>query len=177
MLGYGQTFLLDLHGYGSLLFDGAWLTVKVALASVGVGLIFGLLGAWAKFSKLLIVRLAADTYTTIIRGVPELLLLLIIFYGGTVLLQEIWALMGRDEYVEVQAFAAGTFTLGFVFGAYATEVFRGATLAVPKGQIEAAYAIGMSRFLVSRRILLPQMWRYALPALVICGWYCSRTLR
>ena len=157
--------MIDLHGYGPLLLDGAWLTVKVALASVAVGLVFGLIGAIAKLSNSVIARGAATAYTAIVRGIPELLMLLIIFYGGTLLVQQIWRGLGSDSYVEIQPFVAGTFTLAFVFGAYATEVFRGAILSVPKGQIEAAYAMGMGQFTMFRRVMLPQVWRFALPGL------------
>jgi ABC-type arginine transport system permease subunit len=101
----------------------------------------------------------------VIRGVPELVLLLLVFFGGTILLQKLFQLFGDDSYVEVNAFCAGVGTIGFVYGAFATEVFRGAILAVPKGQLEAARACGMSRWLVLRRILLPQMWRFAIPGL------------
>lgn len=157
--------MIDLHGYGPLLLDGAWLTVKVAFASVALGLVFGLIGATAKLSKSVVARGAATTYTAVVRGIPELLLLLIIFYGGSLLVQQIWRGLGSDSYVEIQPFVAGTFTLGFVFGAYATEVFRGAILSVPKGQVEAAYAVGMGQFQMFRRVMLPQVWRFALPGL------------
>ncbi len=157
--------MIELHGYGPLLLDGAWLTLRVAFASVAVGLVFGLIGATAKLSNSVIARGAATAYTAIVRGIPELLLLLIIFYGGSLLLQQIWRSLGSDSYVEIQPFVAGTFTLGFVFGAYATEVFRGAILSVPKGQIEAAHAVGMGRLQVLRRVMLPQVWRFALPGL------------
>lgn len=157
--------MIELHGYGPLLLDGAWLTLRVAFASVAVGLVFGLIGATAKLSNSVIARGAATAYTAIVRGIPELLLLLIIFYGGSLLLQQIWRGLGSNSYVEIQPFVAGTFTLGFVFGAYATEVFRGAILSVPKGQIEAAHAVGMGRLLVFRRVMLPQVWRFALPGL------------
>jgi His/Glu/Gln/Arg/opine family amino acid ABC transporter permease subunit len=157
--------VIELHGYGPLLLDGAWLTLRVAFASVAVGLVFGLIGATAKLSNSVIARGAATAYTAIVRGIPELLLLLIIFYGGSLLLQQIWRSLGSDSYVEIQPFVAGTFTLGFVFGAYATEVFRGAILSVPKGQIEAAHAVGMGRLQVLRRVMLPQVWRFALPGL------------
>ena len=157
--------MFELHGYGSLLVDGAWLTIKVALASIALGLVFGLIGATAKLSKFVILRGAATAYTAVVRGLPELLLLLIVFYGGTLLVQDIWRGVGGESYIEIKPFIAGTFTLAFVFGAYATEVFRGAILAVPKGQIEAAYAVGMGRLQMFRRVMLPQVWRFALPGL------------
>ncbi len=157
--------MIELHGYGPLLADGAWLTVRVAFASVALGLVFGLIGATAKLSNSTVARGVATAYTAIVRGIPELLLLLIIFYGGTMLVQDIWRGLGSDSYIEIKPFVAGTFTLAFVFGAYATEVFRGAILSVPKGQIEAAYAMGMGRFKMFRRVMLPQVWRFALPGL------------
>ncbi len=156
---------MDLHGFGWMLGIGLWMTIRVALASVAVGLVLGLIGAAMKLSGSRTARAVAGGYTTIIRGVPELLLLLILFFGGTMALQRIFEHLGHDEYVEVSAFGAGVATLGFVFGAYATEVFRGAILAVPPGQIDAARAVGMGRVLQFRRILLPQVWRYALPGL------------
>ncbi len=157
--------MFDLHGYGPLLVDGAWLTLKVALASVALGLLFGLLGATAKLSNSIILRGIATGYTAFVRGLPELLLLLIVFYGGTLLVQDIWSGLGGESYVDIPPFVAGTFTLAFVFGAYATEVFRGAIMAVPKGQVEAAYAVGMGRFQMFFRVMLPQVWRFALPGL------------
>lgn len=157
--------MINLYGYGPLLIEGAILTVQVALASVAVGLVFGLFGAMAKLSNSVLLRGGANVYTSVVRGIPELLLLLIVYYGGTLLLQKCWSVFGGEGYVEIQPFVAGTFTLGFVFGAYATEVFRGAIIAVPTGQIEAAYASGMSKSQVFRRIILPQVWRFALPGL------------
>ncbi|MAG98464.1 MAG: ABC transporter permease subunit [Alphaproteobacteria bacterium] len=156
---------MELHGFGGQLAIGLSMTVRVALAAVVVGLVLGLIGAAMKLSGSRTARAVAGGYTTIIRGVPELLLLLILFFGGTMALQKIFELLGHDEYVEVSAFGAGVATLGFVFGAYATEVFRGAILAVPPGQIDAARAVGMGRLLTFRRILLPQVWRFALPGL------------
>ena len=157
--------MLDLKGYGHLLIDGAWMTVAAGLLSLAVAILLGLAAAAAKVSGSRLVRVIADTYTTVIRGVPELVLLLLVFFGGTILLQKLFQLFGNDGYVEVNAFCAGIGTIGFVYGAFATEVFRGAIQAVPKGQLEAARACGMNRWLVLRRVLLPQMWRFAIPGL------------
>ena len=157
--------MLDLKGYSHLLIDGAWMTIGAGLVSLAVAILLGLVGAAGKLSRSRAARLIAGTYTTVIRGVPELVMLLLVFFGGTILLQKLFQLFGDDSYVEVNAFFAGIFTIGFVYGAFATEVFRGAILAVPKGQLEAARACGMSRWLVMRRILLPQMWRFAIPGL------------
>jgi His/Glu/Gln/Arg/opine family amino acid ABC transporter permease subunit len=156
---------MDLHGFGWQLAVGAWMTVRVAAASLVPGLLLGLAGAGAALSRFRLLRAAADTYSTVIRGVPELLVLLLLYFGGTVLLSRLWSYLEPDAHVEVDAFTAGVVALSFVFGAYATEVFRGAILAVPRGQIEAARALGMRPALILRRILLPQVWRFALPGL------------
>ncbi len=158
-------FAFGAEGWGDELAIGAWLTVRLAAASLVVGLVLGLLGAGAKMSRFRVLRLLADVYTTLIRGIPELLVIFLVFFGGSFALQAAFRLFGRDEYVEVNAFAAGVFALSLVFGAFATEVFRGAFQAVPPGQIEAARAFGMSRWLIFRRIQLPQVWRFALPGL------------
>jgi ABC-type arginine transport system permease subunit len=104
----------------------------------------------------------AQTYTTLIRGVPELVLMLLLFYGGQIALNSLVERMGWG-YIDINPFAAGTLVMGFIFGAFLTETFRGAILAIPLGQIEAAQAFGMTRGQVLRRITLPQMVRHALP--------------
>jgi His/Glu/Gln/Arg/opine family amino acid ABC transporter permease subunit len=156
---------MDLHGYGWQLLEGARMTIRVALAVLGPGLALGLLGALAKLSRFAPARAAAAAYTTVIRGVPELVILLLLFFGGTILLSRLWERLGWGTYAEVDAFTAGVVALSVVFGGYATEVFRAAILAVPRGEVEAARAFGMSRVLLFRRIMLPQVWRFALPGL------------
>ncbi|MDF2766269.1 MAG: transporter [Rhodospirillales bacterium] len=157
--------MIDLHGYGWQLMQGLGMTIRAALAAILIAILLGLLGAAAKLSRWRWLRGIAETYTITIRGVPELILLYIVFFGLTHLLQWVTSLFGYDEYIEVPPFAAGVFSVGFVYGAFATEVFRGAILAVPKGQIEAAKAVGMSPFLLWRRILMPQVIRYAIPGM------------
>lgn len=154
--------MLDLKGYGPAILEGAVLTIEAALASLVLSLVFGLLGALAKLAPLRPLRLLAAAYTTLIRGVPELVLMLLVFFGGQMLMNELAAQMGWGH-VDVGPFAAGVLTLGFIYGAYMAETFRGAILAVPKGQLEAARAFGMGPLLVLRRILIPQMLRHALP--------------
>jgi arginine/ornithine transport system permease protein len=151
-----------LHGYLPAILGGLQTSLKVAVVSLAIACVFGLLGASAKLSGAPRLRRVVDVYTTIIRGVPELALMLIVFYGGQTLVN--WAVqkMGGD-YVEVPAFAAGVLTIGFVFGAYMTETFRGAILSIPVGQFEAAQSVGMNRTQVLRRITLPQMVRHAIP--------------
>jgi polar amino acid transport system permease protein len=157
--------MLDLKGYGHFLVEGTMVTMSVALVSMIGAILLGLLGAAAKLSSHGGLRRLGGAYTTIIRGVPDLVLLLLVFYGGTVLVQWIACWFGRVEPIDINAFITGSVVVSFVYGAYATEVFRGAFQSVPKGQIEAAKACGMSRWLCFRRIQLPQVWRFALPGL------------
>jgi len=151
--------------YAWMLLPGLGMTVVVGVVSMAIAIILGITGATAKLARPFAARAAAQAYTTVIRGEPELILLYLVFFGGSRVLQQIATLFGYTGYVEVNPFAAGVFTIGFAYGAYATEVFRGAIIAVPKGQIEAAKAAGMHRWLILRRILMPQVWRFALPGL------------
>jgi His/Glu/Gln/Arg/opine family amino acid ABC transporter permease subunit len=156
----------EIWGWGHSLLLATTITLRVALGALALGLVWGLLGATAKLSSSRALRWLADAYTTINRGVPELLIILITYYGGTITLTQLLRLFDPEtRYVEIPAMAAGIFSLSLVFGAYATEAFRGAMLAIPAGQIEAAMAVGMPRGLVFRRIKLPQLWRFALPGL------------
>lgn len=148
-----------------MLGEGVKLTLLVGLSALLVSTFMGMLGAWGKLAHNRAANIAAGTYTTVVRGVPELLLILIVYYGTPTLIQDVAAGFGSDIIIDVNPFIAGVATLGFIYGAFSTEVFRGAILAVPKGQIEAAYAAGMSRVQMVRRILLPQVWRFALPGL------------
>ncbi len=151
-----------LHGYLPALLDGLKVTLSVAALSLALACVFGLAGAVAKLSPSPVARAAAGVYTTLIRGLPDLVLMLAIFYGGQILLNAIADARGWDV-IDVPPFAAGVLTIGFIFGAYLTETFRGAILAIPKGQSEAALAFGMTRGQVLRRIVLPQMVRHAIP--------------
>lgn len=157
--------MIDLHGFGWQLALGAWMTLRVAFASLLPGLVLGLIGAGMKLSPFRLLRALADLYTTVVRGVPELLIILILYFGGTIFLNWVLSVVAPTLALEIDAFLAGVVALSLVFGAFATEVFRGAFLAVPRGQIEAARAVGMGRRLIFRRIQLPQVWRFALPGL------------
>ncbi len=157
--------MFDLQGFGDQLLLGLWMTLKVAWGGLLLGLVLGLIGASLKLSRSAIAYAIGTTYTTIIRGLPELLVVLIIYFGSATLLTRVAGWFGYDGYLELSPLAAGITALGIAFGAYATEVFRGAIQAIPKGQIEAAMACGMSRSQVFFRITLPQAWRVALPGL------------
>ena len=148
-----------------MLWRGLGLTILVGLGAMGLAVTFGLLGAWGKLSRYRAARWLAGTYTTVIRGVPELILILLVYYGVPTLIQDLAASAGHDLRVDLNPFVAGIATIGLIYGAFATEVFRGAFQAVPRGQIEAARAFGMGRALMLRRVVLPQMWRFALPGL------------
>jgi histidine transport system permease protein len=153
---------LGLQGFGPLLLMGAWMTIKLSLLSVVLSVFLGLLGAVMKLSSNQIVKLPAQVYTTLIRGVPDLVLMLLIFYSLQTWLTAFTEFVGW-KYVEIDPFLTGVITLGFIYGAYFTETFRGAMLAVPAGQSEAAVAYGLKRHQRFFLITFPQMMRFALP--------------
>ena len=154
----------DLYGFGPALAAGTLMTIKLALSALSLGLVLGLLGALAKTSPYKPLQWLGGTYSTIVRGVPELLWVLLIYFGTVQLMRNLADLLGIES-LELSAFAAGTIALGLCFGAYATEVFRGAILAIPKGHREAGQALGLSKIRIFWRLILPQMWRIALPGL------------
>ncbi|MDO6497558.1 ABC transporter permease [Photobacterium sanguinicancri] len=174
--------MLDLKGYEWSLVEGAWVTLQVALLSLLLAAILGMLGALAKLSPYRWARAIATVYTTVIRGIPDLVLMMLIFFGGQMLLNDSlynineWInnyftssdpnhewVQYLPDYIEISPFVAGILTIGFIFGAYMAETFRGAIMAVDKGELEAAKAYGMSGVLAFRRVLFPQMIRHALP--------------
>ncbi|MFC5694211.1 ABC transporter permease [Pseudomonas sp. GCM10022186] len=155
---------LDLYGFGPALAAGTLMTIKLALSALAVGLVLGLLGALARTSSIKPLQWLGGTYSTLVRGVPELLWVLLIYFGTVNLMHALGEWFGKPE-LELNAFAAGTIALGLCFGSYATEVFRGAILAIPKGHREAGMALGLSNSRILWRVILPQMWRIALPGL------------
>lgn len=146
-----------LAGYGDQLIEGLLLTLEVSLCSYAIGSLFGLLGAAAKLARWRSVRYCAGLYTTLVRALPELLLVLLAFY----------LLAARVEQfgVVVSPFAVAVMALGFIQGAYITEVLRGAVLAIPRGQREAAQALNLYPLTYLRRIVAPQALRHALGGL------------
>jgi arginine/ornithine transport system permease protein len=137
--------------------------VAVSLLSLAVSIVLGLLGASAKLSGRPLLVSLATLYTTLVRGIPELVLMLLVFYGGTIGINALLETLGYAEAIDIDPFIAGVLTIGFIYGAYMTETFRGAILAIPRGQMEAAWAFGMGRLQTFLRITLPQMVRFALP--------------
>ncbi len=154
----------SLKGFGPLLMEGTWMTVKLSIMSLLFSVLLGLLGASAKLSSVKLLRIPAQLYTTLIRGVPDLVLMLLIFYSLQTWLSTFTDFM-EWEYIEIDPFSAGIITLGFIYGAYFTETFRGAILAVPRGQMEAATAYGLTRSQRFRFVVFPQMMRFALPGI------------
>lgn len=152
-----------MSGYYLSILQGALLTVGVSLASLVVAILLGLVGAAAKLSGRPPLVALATVYTTVVRGVPELVLMLLIFYGGTIGLNHLLESLGSEATVDINPFLAGVLTIGFIYGAYMTETFRGAILSIPRGQMEAAWAFGMGSLRTFLRITLPQMVRYAIP--------------
>ena len=150
--------------YRNLLLSGTAVTIQLALASLTLSVLLGLIGASAKLAVNPIFRRTANIYTTLVRGVPDLVLMMLLFYGGQQVVNDLGSATGWWDYVEINQFIAGVWSIGFVFGAYMTETFRGAILAVPRGQIEAGISCGMTPLLIFRRITWPQMVRHALPS-------------
>ena len=153
-----------LQGYGPALLAGTLQTIQLALLSLLVSFVLGLIGAGAKLSSNRIVSGIATGYTTLIRGVPDLVLMLLIFFSMQIWLNDLTDWLNVDD-ININPFFAGVLTIGFIYGAYFTETFRGAFLTVPRGQIEAGTAFGMTRSQIFRRILFPQMMRFALPGI------------
>ena len=153
-----------LQGFLPSLIEGAGTTLSVALCSLLIAVALGMAGALMKLSRSRLLRSVATVYTTVIRGVPDLVLMLLIFYGGQLAINEIAPRIGFKEIIDINPFIAGVATIGFIFGAYLTETFRGAMMAVPPGQREAGIAYGMTPIHVFSRIVFPQMVRFALPS-------------
>lgn len=156
--------MIDLHGFGPALAAGTLMTIKLALCALVLGLVLGLAGALAKTSSSRILVYIGGLYSTVVRGIPELLWVLLMYFGTVNAMRALGTWLGRPD-LELSPFAAGVLALGLCFGAYATEVFRGALLAVPPGHREAGLALGLSTVRIYWRIILPQMWRMALPGL------------
>ncbi|YBV95507.1 ABC transporter permease [Phyllobacteriaceae bacterium JZ32] len=158
-LGFGQT------GWGGLLLIGALMTLCVTLTALLLGAILGAIVAAAKLSPNRAIRTAGSFYTTIFRGVPELLIIYLVYFGGSSAVTAIGAYFGVEGFLGMPSFIAGALAVGLICGAYQAEVYRGAFLAIPKGELEAAQAIGMHRFLRFRRIIMPQVLRLAIPGI------------
>ena len=159
LLSFGKT------GWGDELFIATLMTVAVAITAMLIGFFFALLFTPLKLSKNKFLNFIANSYTTIIRGVPELLVIYLFFFGGTGAVMFVASIFGYNEYIEINAFLTGAFAIGIISGAYSTEVFRGAIQSIDKGQFEAANVLGLNKFGKFFKIILPQTLRLAIPNL------------
>ncbi len=152
-------------GWGDELFIASLMTIAISISSYAVGLVFGCIGAALKLINSKTANIIGDIYTTVFRGIPELLVIYLFFFGGSLAVMTVAGLFGHTGYIEVHAFVVGMFAIGVVAGAYAAESIRGGYLAIPKGLLEAGFACGMTRTHLFVRIVFPQALRYALPGL------------
>jgi octopine/nopaline transport system permease protein len=159
LMGFGP------EGWGALMLSAALMSVAVAASGFLVGLMFGSAVCWARLSKYASARLLADAYATVLRGVPDLLVIYLLYFGGSSVLSHFAAMFGSQGFVSAPTFATGALAIGCVSGAYQSEVLRGAFLAIHSGQMEAGRAYGMSSSLLLRRIIAPQLVRYAIPGM------------
>lgn len=152
-------------GWGNALAAGTWLTIRLALATLPFGLVLGLAIAQAKRSDHRLLRAVGNFYTTVFRGLPELLTIFIVYFGGQIVLQKLVNLVAPGQTVEISGFVAGMIALGVVFSAYSSEVFLGAFNGIGRGQWEASKSLGLRAFPTLRLVILPQLIRLALPGL------------
>lgn len=151
-----------LYGYAGVVLHGTLMTLALALLAVLGATALGITGALCRTSGSKLLRVVALGYTTLIRSVPDLVIMLLIFYNLQILLNGLCELIGIQR-IELDAFTAGVITVSFIYGAYMTETFRGALEEIPGGQVEAALSVGMTSSQVFRKVTLPQVIRYALP--------------
>jgi octopine/nopaline transport system permease protein len=159
LLAFGDT------GWGDELFRATLMTIAVSITAMLIGFSFAAIFTPLKLSKFKSLNLIANIYTTVIRGVPELLVIYLFFFGGSGAIMFVASMFGYNEYIEINAFVTGSFAIGIISGAYSTEVFRGAIQSIDKGQFEAAKVLGFSKFKQFYKIILPQMLRLAIPNL------------
>ena len=153
------------NGWGDELFVATLMTIAVAITAMLIGFLFALVFTPLKLSKYKILNLIANFYTTVVRGVPELLVIYLFFFGGSGAIMYVAQIFGYYDYIEINAFITGATSIGIISGAYSTEVFRGAIQSIDKGQFEAAKVLGFSKFKRLYKIILPQMLRLAIPNL------------
>ena len=159
LLAFGDT------GWGDELFYATRMTVAVSITAMFIGFLFALIFTPLKLSKNKFFNLIGTSYTTVIRGVPELLVIYLFFFGGSGAVMYVASIFGYNEYIEINAFVTGSFAIGIISGAYSTEVFRGAIQSIDKGQFEASQVLGLKRFVYFFRVIMPQMLRLAIPNL------------
>ena len=164
MLRFDLLILGD-TGWGDELLISTIMTILISLSAMGLGVFIAIFTAWAKISGNILLKLFANFYTTVIRGIPELLVIYLIFFGGSSSIMYVGKIFGYNGYIELHAFTMGTISIGLISAAYSTEVFRGAYSAINKVQAEAANSLGLSRLQTFLKVLAPQILKHALPGL------------
>ncbi len=159
LLLFGET------GWGDELLIATLMTLAVSITAMLIGFVFALIFTPLKLSKNKFLNLIANFYTTVIRGVPELLVIYLFFFGGSSAIMFVASIFGYNDYIEINAFLTGAFSIGIISGAYSTEVFRGAIQSIDKGQFEASNVLGFNKVTRFFKIILPQMLRLSIPNL------------
>jgi len=159
MLSFGD------NGWGMALLKAALMTLLLTIAAMVVGALVGSVVAMAKLSKRRLLRGAGDAYSILFRGIPELLVIYLFYFGGASVISAINHWFGGEGYIDVPPFLVGVIAVGLISASYQADLCGGARAAVNKGELEAALAIGMPRRMRIRRVLMPLIWRYALPGL------------
>ena len=159
LLTFGKT------GWGDELFYATLMTIAVAIAAMLIGFLFSLIFTPLKLSNNKFLNFIGNTYTTVIRGVPELLVIYLLFFGGSGAIMYVASIFGYFEYIEINAFMTGSVAIGIISGAYSTEVFRGAIQSIDKGQFEACKVLGLKKHIYFLKVIMPQMLRLAIPNL------------
>ena len=159
LLAFGDT------GWGDELFRATLMTIAVSITAMIIGFSFAAIFTPLKLSKYKSLNLVANIYTTVIRGVPELLVIYLFFFGGSGAIMFVASMFGYNEYIEINAFVTGSFAIGIISGAYSTEVFRGAIQSIDKGQFEASKVLGLKKPVHFFKVIMPQMLRLAIPNL------------
>ncbi len=159
LLAFGKT------GWGDELFIATLMTIAVSITAMLIGFLFALIFTPLKLSKNKFLNIIGNSYTTVIRGVPELLVIYLFFFGGSGAVMYVASIFGYNEYIEINAFITGSCAIGIISGAYSTEVFRGAIQSIDKGQFEASKVLGIKKNIQFYKVVLPQMLRLAIPNL------------
>ena len=159
ILAFGNT------GWGDELFFATLMTIAVSITAMIIGFCFALIFTPLKLSKNKLLNFIGNSYTTIIRGVPELLVIYLLFFGGSGAIMYVASIFGYNKYIEINAFITGSFAIGIISGAYSTEVFRGAIQSIDKGQFEASKVLGLKKPINFFKVIMPQMLRLAIPNL------------
>tara|TARA_B100001027_G_scaffold78081_1_gene53383 strand:+ start:1487 stop:2200 length:714 start_codon:yes stop_codon:yes gene_type:complete len=160
-----EVFAFGSSGWGDEMLMGALMTVLVSASSLILGIVIGIIFAACKLSNFFVLRVIANIYTTIIRGIPELLVIYLLFFGGSGAVMYLAKIFGYNGYIELNAFTIGTIAVGAISGAYSTEVIRGAVNSVQKGQFEAGKTLGLNGYGLYGKIIFPQVARIALPGI------------